>query len=433
LKHFAFGLSVLLATVLATGCDHPPPKSQGAKTVEVFVTTPITSKVADYQDFTGRLEAVKTVDIRARVTGYVLDAPFKEGDQVREGDLLFQIDAQTYKADLNQAEANLKLAHADRKLQERTLDRARIMIANKSIGREEFDQDVAAMEKSRATVGAMEAARDRCQLYVGYTRVTSPVTGRISRRYVDPGNLVNADNTVLTTVVTENPLHASFDVDERTYLELLGPGQGGWFSGHQLPVLMKLVNEDDFSRSGTINFIDNRVIATSGTVRMRGVFENAGGALKPGLFVRVRLPLSKPYKAILISDEALLSDQGRKYVYVVNGKNEVEYRSVKLGQAIQGLRVIKEGLTAGEQVIVSGLQRVRPGVQVQVKMQYPPEAPESPLVRLLAGVRSQESGVRSQESGVRGQESGVPSTPDRVPSRVAEPGVPGANQVGSLP
>jgi RND family efflux transporter MFP subunit len=402
LRHFALGWAALLATVLAAGCDHPPPKSQGAKTVEVIVTTPITSKVADYQDFTGRLEAVKTVDIRARVTGYVLDAPFKEGDQVSEGDLLFRIDPQTYQADLNQSEASLKLAQADRKLQEKILDRARMLIANKSIGREEFDQDVAAMEKSRANVGAMEAARDRCQLYVGYTRVTSPVTGRISRRYVDPGNLVNADNTVLTTVVTENPLHASFDVDERTYLELLGPGQGGWFSGHQLPVLMKLANEDDFSRSGTINFIDNRVIATSGTVRMRGVFES-GGALKPGLFVRVRLPLSKPYKAILISDEALLSDQGRKYVYVVNSKNEVEYRSVKLGQAVQGLRVIKEGLKAGEQVIVSGLQRVRPGVQVQVKMQYPPEAPESPLVRLLAGITGPKTEDRSQKSEAGGQ------------------------------
>jgi RND family efflux transporter MFP subunit len=376
-------LSLLLAAFLAAGCNQAPPPARGAKTAEVIVSTPITGEVADYQDFTGRLEAIKTVDIRARVTGYIMDAPFKEGDEVHEGDLLFRIDPQTYQADLNQAEANLKLAHADRKYQEKTMDRARTMIANKSIGRDEYDQDVAAWEKSKATVGAMEAARDRAQLYVNYTRVISPVMGRVSRRYVDPGNLVNADNTMLTTVVTENPLHASFDVDERTYLDLLGPGHGSWFSGYQLPVLMKLANEDDFTRAGVINFIDNRVIATSGTVRMRGVFESAGGALKPGLFVRVRLPLGKPYKAILISDEALLSDQGRKYVYVVNDKNEVEYRSVKLGQPIQGLRVIKEGLKLGERVIVSGLQRVRPGAQVQVKMQDPPKVPESPLARLL--------------------------------------------------
>jgi RND family efflux transporter MFP subunit len=385
---------------LATGCDHAPSANAAPKPVQVIVTQPITSDVTDYQDFTGRLDAFRTVDIRARVTGYIQDAPFKEGDLVRENDLLFQIDPRPYAADLNQAKANLTLAEADRKLQEKIVARARRLIAGGNIGQEEFDQDVAAYEKSGATVGSMQAARDRSKLYVDYTRVTAPITGRISRRYVDPGNLVNADNTILTTIVTENPLYAYFDVDERTYLDLVdsaGPSQTSWQAGLQLPVLMRLANEDDYTHSGIINFVDNRVIATTGTVRMRGVFENTHGTLKSGLFVRIRLPIGKPYPALLIPDEALQSDQGRKYVWVVNKDDKVEYRPVKLGQAIAGLRVIqapekgkegKEGLAKGDRVVISGMQRVRKGAQVQVKAQDPPKPPESPLGRLLAGHRN---------------------------------------------
>src|SRR5947207_791485 len=186
----------------------------------------------------------------------------------------------------------------------------------------------------------MEAAKERTQLYLDYTKVIAPVTGRISRRFVDPGNLITADTTVLTTIVTEDPMYAYFDVDERTYLDLLAsvsPGQGAW--GLDLPVMMRLANETEFDRVGTVDFVDNRVIANTGTVRMRGQFKNPSGFLKAGLFTRVRLPLGSPYKAIVIPDEAILSDQERKYVWVVNGKNEVEYRSVKLGQSIRDLRV----------------------------------------------------------------------------------------------
>jgi RND family efflux transporter MFP subunit len=382
---------MVLAAVLAAGCDHGPPAAPPAKTVQVIVTQPITYDVTDYQDFTGRLDAFRTVDIRSRVTGYIHDAPFKEGDLVHEGDLLFQIDPRPYAADLNQAKANLTLAEADRNLQEKIVARARKLISGRNISQEEFDQDVAASEKAQATIGAMQAARDRSQLYVDYTRVTAPLTGRISRRFVDPGNLVNADNTILTTLVAESPMYAYFDVDERTYLDLIesaSPSQTAWLAGLQFPVLMRLANEEDFVHSGVINFIDNRVIATTGTVRMRGVFENTKGNLKSGLFVRIRLPIGKPYPALLIPDEALQSDQGRKYVWVVNKENQVEYRPVKLGQAITGLRVIqaaekgkegKEGLSKDDRIIISGMQRVRPGVQVQVKAQDPPKPPESPL------------------------------------------------------
>jgi RND family efflux transporter MFP subunit len=193
-----------LVFILAAGCERSQPPAERPK-VEVVVTTPITDKVTDYQDFTGRLDAVKTVDIRARVTGYVTKAPFKEGDDVHEGDLLFEIDPRTYEADHNQAEANLKLAEADSKLQQKNAARAQRMRSDKALSQEEYETTVATAEKSKATVKSMEAARDRAKLYVDFTRVMAPWNGRISRRLVDPGNLVNADQTILTTMVTEDP------------------------------------------------------------------------------------------------------------------------------------------------------------------------------------------------------------------------------------
>jgi RND family efflux transporter MFP subunit len=370
------GLGVLapFAAILLSGCSQPAPASHEKKPVEVVVTTPHMDMVTDYQDFTGRLDALKTVDVRARVSGFITQAPFKEGDFVHEGDLLFEIDRRPYQANLNQAEANLKQAEADRNLQEKQANRAKRLIVTNSIGHEEYDQIVATFEKSRATVGSMEAARDLSRLYLDYTRVTAPLSGRISRRNVDPGNLVNADATVLTTIVKDTPLYAYFDVDERTYLELVAlskKGPSSWLTKLAFPVEMELANETKFSHTGTIDFIDNRVNATTGTIRMRGVFDNADGQLKPGLFVRIRLPIGSPYQAVIVPDETLLSDQGRKYVYVVNEKDQVVYRPVTPGQEIKGMRVIKQGLSGDERIILSGMQRVRPGAQVTIKATIP--------------------------------------------------------------
>ena len=397
---------LLGALVLITGCNQAATAPRGQKQMEVVVTTPITGEVTDYQDFTGRLDALKTVDIRARASGFVMEAPFKEGDFVHEGDLLFQIDRRPYQATLNQAEANLKVAKADRNLQEKNAQRARVLIGSKSIAREDYDTILATSEKAAATVGATEAARDLAELNLSYTRVTAPLSGRISRRFVDPGNLVTADTTILTSMVSDNPLYAYFDVDERTYLELVGPakrGQSSWLSELRFPVLMRTANEDEFTHTGVVNFIDNRVSATSGTIRMRAVFDNPSGVLKPGLFVRIRLPIGNPYQALLIPDEALMSDQGRKFVYVVNNKNEVEYRAVDLGQEVQGLRVIKKNLAMGERVIVSGMQRVRQKAVVDVKMKDPPKPPDSPLGRLLAAAQGDKEKGRAPDKEKKNQ------------------------------
>ncbi|HZZ76930.1 MAG TPA: efflux RND transporter periplasmic adaptor subunit [Gemmataceae bacterium] len=408
-------LLVPVALICLAGCNGNGP-AKVAKKPKVVVTSPIVDTVMDYQDFTGRLDAVKMIEVRARVSGYVTKVPFKEGDIVKEGDLLFQIDDRPYKVDYTKAEADYKLALAERNLQEKNSERMKRLWATKAISPEDYDTQAAAYERSIASVNAAQAARDKAKLYLDYTHVTweedkhpgatgsprAPMSGRISRRFVDPGNLVTADNTVLTMIVTEDPMYAYFDVDERTYLELEAAGRSGLqsakprepWSAVGLPVLVRLSNETEFDsqKVGYIDFVDNRIIATSGTVRMRGVIRNPGGNLKAGLFIRVRLPIGGAYDATLIPDEAIQNDQERKFVYVVNDKNEVEYRSVKLGQSIGELRVIrpadkgkegKEGLSKTDRVVVKGMQRVRNGVAVEAENHAPPAPPGMPLVRLL--------------------------------------------------
>ncbi len=376
----------------AVGCGNSAARAPEKKAPEVVVTTPITDDVTDYEDFTGRLDAIKTIDIRARVSGYILSAPFKEGDLVREGDLLFLIDPQPYAADFNLAKANVRLAESDQNLQGKNAIRARKMVKTDAMSQEDFETTLATWEKSQATVAAMGASRDRAKLYLDYCRVVAPLSGRISRRAVDPGNLVNADTTTLTTLVADSQLYAYFDVDERTYLNLVGrdtPSASALSEKLRFPVLLSLANENyQFNRSGVVDFVDNRVNANTGTIRMRAVFDNPAGALRSGLFVRIRVPVGAPYRAILIPDEAVLSDQGRKNVYVIGDNNEVVYRSVTLGQEIKGLRVVKDGVSEGERVVISGMQRVRPGVRVNANLHEPPKPPGSPLGKLLSAAHA---------------------------------------------
>jgi RND family efflux transporter MFP subunit len=392
------GLGVV-AVALAGGCNHGAAPTRGGKTAEVVVTEPISEEVVDYQDFTGRLSAVKTVEVRARVTGYLKEAPFHEGELVKEGDLLFQVDPRSYAADWKLADANLKVAQAERDIHERDLERDRRLADRKNvISAKDFDLTVANLEKDRARVEAMEANRERSKLYLDWTQVKAPLSGRVGRQLVDPGNLVTADHTVLTTIVSDDRVYVYFDVDERTWLELTGTpvSKMSTVARRNFPVVMRLANEEEFRHAGVVDFIDNQVNAGTGTIRMRGVFANPQGLLKAGLFARVRLPLGNPYRATLIPDEALMSDQGRKYVFVLNDRNEIVYRKVRLGQAIGGLRVIKEaepgledkeGVRPGERVVVSGMQRVRPAMEVTVQTQPAPARPDSPLLKLLAATR----------------------------------------------
>jgi RND family efflux transporter MFP subunit len=399
----------LLAALPLLGCNHAPPAAKEKKT-EVIVTTPITDEVLDYQDFTGRMDAFRTVDLRARVTGYVDAAPFKEGDPVKKGDVLFEIDPRTYQAVYEQALADLATRKAEAVRADALYRRSIELLRTNASTREDIDKQKGDLEVARAAILQSEAKVREAKLNLDFCHVTSPISGRISRRFVDPGNLVKADDTMLTTIVSDDTVYAYFDVDERTYLELVGENVAKSANSAsqdlKLPVLMRLANAEDFTHPGYVDFLDNRLNGNTGTIRMRGVFPNSRGTLKSGLFVRVRLPVGRPYQALLITDEAILSDQGRKYVYVVKHvtdknpdgteetKDIVEYRPVHPGQAIQGLRAIgaakkdangkvTEGLTADDRVIISGMQRVRPNTAVLIKMQEPPKSPGFPLGKLL--------------------------------------------------
>jgi RND family efflux transporter MFP subunit len=395
---------LLLLSGLLAGCGGGPEgKAGGEKKVVVDVTTPTTAWVCNYQDFTGRLDAYRSVDVKPRVSGYLDLIFFKDGDEVEAGQRLFQIDPRPYEKTLAQAEGNYIQAQAEQALQEKNVRRARQMYATQAINKEEFDQISAAAEKSTAAVVAMKAARDRARLDLEYTDIRVPPeahTGvkkwRISRRMVDPGNLVTADNTLLTRLVAEDPVYAYFEVDERTYLNLVQTANWGRTSSSQkltLPVLMRLANEEDFVRSGTITFLDNRVTSTTGTITMRAEFDNPYGIFKAGLFVRIRLPIGTPYEATLIPDEAIVNDQGRKNVYLVRDDNTAEYRAVTLGQAVEGMRVLESvekngqktpALQKGERVVVHGTQQVRKDAKVEIhKEEEARKLPPSTLVKLL--------------------------------------------------
>jgi RND family efflux transporter MFP subunit len=346
------------------GLTPPPPP-------EVLVSLPVTREITDYVDFPGRIEAVNSVEVRARVTGYLEKVNFKEGEEVHQGDALFEIDPRPYQADFDRAEANFVQAQAHLSRLETDYQRALELLPGRRISREEFDRIAGDRREGSAAVGVAKANRDLSSLNLSFTKVRAPLTGRISRRYIDPGNLVKADETALTTIVSLDPIYAYFDADERTTLRLqrlVRARKIKWSPEDGLPVQLGLADEEGFSKQGRINFADNRVDADTGTWRLRGIFANADHSLSPGLFVRMRAPVGEPYRATLISEQALSTDQGQKFVYVVKDQNKVEYRRVKVGSLHDGLRVVTENLAPTERVVTSGLQRIRPGIEVTPKV-----------------------------------------------------------------
>jgi RND family efflux transporter MFP subunit len=305
------------------------------------------------------------------VTGYLDKVHFKDGDDVKEGDLLFEIDPQLYKADLDRAVSTVAQNEARLKRLEADFTRAKNLYARGGIGREEYDKISGDRAEAEAAVGISKAALDYARHNEEFTRVRAPISGRLSRRLVDPGNLVQADMTALTTIVSLDPMYLYWDVDERTLLRLRRLVREGKIQRREeaeIPVYAALSDEDDYPHKGVINFADNRVDASTGTLRLRAVIDNPKPyVLSPGLFMKVRLPVGTPHRSILIPEQALGSDQGRKFLYVVNDKNVIVRRLVDVGKIEKGLRVINRGLSSGERVVVSGLQRVRPELVVDPK------------------------------------------------------------------
>jgi multidrug efflux system membrane fusion protein len=360
-------LASLLSLALS-GCSQTAAQNAPPPPPEVTVANVIARDVTEWDEFTGRLQAVDTVEVRPRVSGYVAAVRFEEGAIVRRGDLLFQIDPRPFQAEVDRLRAELARAHATVQRADSELKRAERLSAENAIAGEERDRRASFAQESTAQTAAVEAALRAAELNLEFTQVTSPIDGRVGRAIVTEGNLVSGGSgeaTLLTTVVSLDPVYAYFDADEQIFLKYSGAtGPRSRRHPTELPIRMALANEDGFPRAGRLDFLDNQLDGATGTIRGRAVFRNTDGLLTPGLFVRLRIAGTGSYPGLLIQDRAVGTDLNKKFVYVVGSKHEIEYRTVTLGPIVDGLRIVRSGLTAGEPVVINGLQRVRPGVPV---------------------------------------------------------------------
>jgi membrane fusion protein, multidrug efflux system len=362
------GAAVFL--LLAGGCQKSAQPPAAPPPVPVTVSQPVARDVIEWDEYQGRMDAVGTVEVRARVTGYLQSINFKDGAEVRQGDLLFVIDPRPYQADLDRAEADLQQAQTKFELASNDLVRGERLLQARAISAEEADGRSNAARTSAAAIQSSRAAVEMAKLNMEYTRVTAPISGRIGRKLITEGNLVNGNQgqaTLLTTIVSLDPIYCYFDADELSiikYQQLAREGKGDNIRDGKMACELELANETGFPHKGVLDFVDNRVDSATGTLRARGVFANPDRILQQGFFARVRVPGSAKYSALLIPDLAVGTDQGQKFVYAVDDTNAVEYKIVDLGPIIDGLRVVRDGLHASDWVIVNGLMSVRPGAQV---------------------------------------------------------------------
>lgn len=345
----------------ASGCSKAPPPMQAP---QVTVAAAIERVVADWDEFTGHFEAVNSVEVRPRVGGFVERVAFVEGAMVHQGDVLFVIDQRPYQAELARAEAVLAQARTRNQLAGVEVERAQKLVNTQAISREELDARTSGRAEGDAAVRAAEAAVRVARLNMDWTVVRAPISGRVGRAEITRGNVVQAGApapTLLTTIVSLDPIYVYFDTDEQAYLKYMG-AQATGPKGRQ--VLIGLANETGFPHDGRLNFVDNRVDGASGTISARALLSNPNGLFTPGLFARVRLLGSQPHPATLVQDQAIGTDQDRKFVLVLKNDNSVEYRPVVTGRVVDGLRIVVSGVKPGERVVINGLMRVRPGMKV---------------------------------------------------------------------
>ena len=374
----AIGSALVIGFCLgAAGCARAPAGAPAAAPVSVPVSHPVEEYVTDYADFTAQIAAVDSVQVKAHVWGYLEKVNFKEGALIKKGDVLFELDPRPYEAMLNQAKAKVAQDEAQLSFDEAEYQRNLQLVVARAVSRSDLDKTAAARGVDLANIAADKALVAARELDLQYTQVTAPVSGRVSRYDVTVGNLILSGDqlggTLLTTIMSVDPMYAYFDVDEYTdqrVRKLIREGKFQFKSADEavVSVSLGLATEEGFPHRGTINFADNQVNPKTGTLRVRGVFPNKDEVLTPGYFARVQVPVSPPHRALLVSERALDNDQGQKILYVVNDKNEVVSRPVRLGQMHDGLRAIEDGLKPGERVIVNGLQQVRPGVTVEPKL-----------------------------------------------------------------
>lgn len=353
--------ALAVLTVTLAGCA----RNEAAETAatpppQVTVAQVVSRPVTEFDEFTGRFEAVDRVEIRPRVSGYIASINFTQGKEVKKGDVLVIIDPRPYQADYNRAKAQLAQARTQLELAKSERARAVKLLAQHAISQEEYDTRTAGSEQADANVQAAQAALDSAGLNLEFTRVTAPISGVVGRAEITAGNLVASGQTMLTTLVSTDPIYVTFDGDEQAYLKYMEFGRNPEANKRQ-PVWVGLADESGYPHKGLMVFVNNEIDPTTGTVKARGALENHDHQFTPGMFARVKLPGGAEHPALLINDSAVGTDQSAKYVLVVGPDNKVEYRPVKLGPIVDGLRVVREGLSADDTIVVNGLQRVRPG------------------------------------------------------------------------
>ncbi|TXN74483.1 efflux RND transporter periplasmic adaptor subunit [Methylobacterium sp. WL18] len=349
----------LAQTAYAQAPGGPPPK--------VTVAKPVVREIVEQDQYTGRFDAIDYVEVRARVTGYLEKINFMDGQTVKKGDLLFVIDRRPYKAALEQAQAALASAKARQSFSQTDLERAQTLSRSGNISEQVTDQRRQASLTAQADVDSAQAALNNAQLNYDFSEVKAPVNGRISRRLVTEGNIVSADQTMLTTIVSLDPIWFSFTVDEKSFLKYqssLGIGMGQTQQGKGVPIMIALSGEAKPTRKGTLDFVDNRVDNATGTILLRATVPNADQFIKPGLFGIVAMPATKPFQGVMIPDEAVAANQDKRIVYVIGPENVVQQKDVVLGPKVDGYRVIRSGLKGDETIVVNGVARIRPGAKV---------------------------------------------------------------------
>jgi RND family efflux transporter MFP subunit len=349
-----------------------PAQGPTSKIPEVPVARPVVREVTDYEAFSGRTEAVNRIDLRCRVSGYLLKASFVEGADVKKDDVLFEIDPRQYRAEMDRAEAVLGLAEAKLKLAEANFKRATDLVARGAISQEEFNKLAGERAESEASIRVARSNSDLARLNLEFTRVLAPIAGRIGRRLVDPGNLVKADETPLAVLVSRAPMNVSFDVDERTLFRVLRSMRDKGKPA-KLEVAIARSEDNGFPQRGVVDFVDNQVDPATGSMRLRAVVDNKDGFLTPGMFVRIRLALGPPHHALLIPTRAVMVEEGDRFVFVVNDANVLAVRPVKLGRQHDDLRTVEEGLKEDDRVVIRGLERLRAGMKVQPQLDKSPE------------------------------------------------------------
>lgn len=366
---------VTAGLLLLAGCGEGG-SGQGAsqEPTPVSVSNPLTKRVIDWDEYTGRFEAIESVEVRARVSGYLDSIHFEDGQTVEKGELLFVIDQRPLKAALDQAEAALESAKAGQELASMEMRRGQRLLKSRTISQENFDQRVQAKRAADAEVAGAEANVRRAELDFHFSEVRAPVSGRVSEHYVDVGNLIGGgteNSTLLTRIVSLDPIHFVFDTDEASYLKYVRQTQAGERESSRevrTPVFLKILDEEDFPHEGYINFVDNRIDPHTGTMRARAVFANGDLLFTPGMFGRLRFSASGEYDALLVPEAVILADQNRRFVWVVNAEDKIEYRPLKLGPAVDGMRVVREGLTPEDRVVTGSVQRMRPEMPVAPQM-----------------------------------------------------------------